>query len=106
MNSVPESDWKLFRKLQPELVDKVCEAVFLKVDALSKSRAGSQHHAYLKLFSLIQDEDLLIAKMFNDPKRSNVMFKIIELRRNDILSDEQFAQFSKDTQNRVTTTLR
>lgn len=101
MASVPESDWKLFRKLQAGLVNAACEAVFVKVEALSKSRADCQHQAFLKLFKLVQDEDLMIAEMFNNPGRSNAILRIMALRRNGILNDEQFSQFSEETQKRI-----
>lgn len=43
----------------------------------------------------------MIAEMFNDPRRSNVMLKIMALRRSGVLTDEQFSQFSEETQNRI-----
>jgi len=100
--SIPERDWKTFRKLQAELLSKACESVFLKVEKLSSARTNDEHQAYLKLYDLIQVENKLIAEMFDNPTRNNVFFKIIALKRNGIISDEQFALFSDKTKNNVT----
>lgn len=101
MSSVPERDWKLFRKLQPTLLSKACEEIFEKVDELSKSRVGSEHESYLKLYDLVQNENFVLAEMFDNPTRNNVFYKIVELRKNNIFTEEQFAQFSEETRNKI-----
>jgi len=100
--SIPERDWKIFRKFQDELISKACESVFVKVDKLSAARSNDEHQAYLRLYDLIQVENKLIAEMFDNPTRNNVFFKIIALKRSGIISDEQFKQFSEETQKSVT----
>ncbi|WP_394131981.1 hypothetical protein [Shewanella maritima] len=102
MSSVPESDWKLFRKIQPALLSKACNDIFEKVDVLSKSRASSEHEAYLKLYDLVQSGNDSIAEMFDNPTRNNLFFKIVALRKNQVFTDEQFAQFTEETTSRVT----
>ncbi|CAM5195052.1 hypothetical protein [Alishewanella longhuensis] len=39
--------------------------------------------------------------MFNDLKRSNAVFKIAALKHYGVLTDEQLAQFSQETQEQV-----
>lgn len=101
MSSVPEKDWKLFRDLQPELTAKACDLVFKKVESISNNRVGKEHQSYLDLYRLIEDEDVKIAEMFNNPTRNNVLFKIGFLKRNGVLSDEQLQLFSEKTQEFV-----
>jgi hypothetical protein len=101
MSSVPESDWKLFRKLQLELTNKACESIFKQVNDIANVRAGKEHQSYLDLYSLIKTEDNKIAEMFNNPTRNNVILKIVTLRRNEVLSNEQLQMFSEQTQEFV-----
>lgn len=101
MSSVPERDWKLFRKIQKDLTARACDAIFEKVDAICASRKGSEHQSYLELYQLIQDEDRLIGEMFDNPTRNNLLFKIIELKSNNVLHEDEFSQFSEETQKRV-----
>ena len=54
MSSVPEKDWKLFRKLQASLLAKTCESVFMKVEEIANKRADDEHQSYLSLYDLIK----------------------------------------------------
>ena len=101
MLSVPEKDWKLFRKLQNDLTAKSCELIFIKVDELAKNRKGIEHKTYLGLYCLIQTEDAKIAEMFNNPTRNNVLLKLVSLKGYGIFTEEQFKMFSQETQDRV-----
>ncbi len=101
MSSVPEKDWKLFRKLQTELTAKACELVFKQVDILAKNRVGEEHQSYLELYHLIQAEDAKIAEMFNNPTRNNVLLKIISLKKFGVLSSEQLQMFSAPNKDRL-----
>lgn len=101
MSSVPEKDWKLFRKLQNDLTAKTCELIFVKVEALAKNREGIEHKSYLDLYGLIQAEDAKIAEMFNNPTRNNILLKIVSLKGYGIFTEEQFQMFSQETRDRV-----
>ena len=101
MSSVPEKDWKLFRKLQAELTAKACELVFRQVDNIANVRVGKEHQSYLDLYRLIEAEDAKIAEMFNNPTRSNVLLKIVALKSHGVLSVEQLQMFSEGTQEFV-----
>lgn len=106
MSSVPEKDWKLFRKLQNDLTDKACDQIFNKVEKLSKNRSGTEHSSYLALYNLIQSEDKKIAKMFDNPTRNNVLMKLVALMRFGVLTQEQFQKFSQETQDSVESLLK
>ena len=99
MSSVPEKDWKLFRKLEAELTAKACELIFKKVESVTKNRTGKEHHSYLDLYHLIEAEDAKIAEMFNNPTRNNVLFKMVALKKFAVLSDQQFEVFSEETRD-------
>ncbi len=101
MSSVPERDWKLFRKLQEKLTASACELIFTQVDKLCKNRAGKEYQSYLDLYHLIQAEDAKIAEMFDNPTRNNVLLKIVALKDFGVLTAEQLQMFSSETQERV-----
>lgn len=101
MSSVPEKDWKLFRKLESELTASACEMIFKQVEEIAGNRSGKEHQSYLDLYRLIEAEDLKIAEMFNNPTRNNVLMKIVALKNHEVLSDAQLELFSKETQEFV-----
>jgi len=105
MSPIAEKDWQLFRQLQLELTAKACELVFRQVDNISNLRTGKEHQSYLDLYRLIEKEDAKIAEMFDNPTRNNVRLKIVTLKKNEVLSDEQLQMFSKETQEFVNSIL-
>jgi len=105
MSSVPEKDWKLFRKFQSDLTTKACELIFVKVEELAKNREGIEHKSYLDLYDLIQAEDAKIAEMFNNPTRNNILLKLVSLKSYGIFTEEQFQMFSQETQDIVASIL-
>ena len=105
MSSVPEKDWKLFRKLQIELTAKACDLIFTQVEKVANNRVGKEHQSYLDLYQLIQTEDAKIAEMFNNPTRNNVLLKIVALQNHGVFTAEQFKMFSIETQKRVSSLL-
>ena len=101
MSSVSEKDWKRLVSLKENLLNYACENLFRRIEQISSSRKNREHEAYLELWNEIRKEDDAIAEMFNDLKRSNAVFKIAALRHYGVLSDEQLAQFSQETQEQV-----
>ncbi|TYK64139.1 hypothetical protein [Colwellia echini] len=105
MSSVPEKDWKLFRKLQNDLTAKACELIFVKVEELAKKREGIEHQSYLDLYDLIQTEDAKITEMFNNPTRNNVLLKLVSLKSYGVFTEDEFKMFSQETQDSVVSIL-
>ncbi|PAJ72705.1 hypothetical protein CJF42_19850 [Pseudoalteromonas sp. NBT06-2] len=105
MSSVPEKDWKIFRKLQNDLTAKACELIFVKIEEIAKNREGTEHKSYLHLYNLIQAEDAKIAEMFNNPTRNNILLKLVSLKNYGVFSEDQFQMFSQETQDRIASIL-
>jgi len=101
MSSVPEKDWKRLSALKQNLLNSACESIFRRIEQVSSTRKDREHEAYLALWKLIKKEDAAIAEMFDDLKRSDALFKIAALKHHGVLTDEQLAQFSEETQERV-----
>ncbi len=49
----------------------------------------------------MREEDKEISLMFDDLKRSTAIFKLAMWKRNRILSDEDFEEFTEETQERI-----
>ncbi len=101
MSSVPERDWKLLSRLREGLLAVACERIFQQVDQLAAGREGREHERYLALWRLLATEDKRIVEMFDGLSRNSAFEKILLLRRYGVLGDEQFSQFSPETQKDV-----
>lgn len=101
MKKFPESDWKKLRSFKDEALNLACERIFEKIENLFHSRKGQEHKAYLNLWKLIKKEDHEIGIMFDDLRRSNAFHKLATWRGNNVISDENFSEFSDETQQAV-----
>jgi hypothetical protein len=101
MENIPESDWKKLRSLKDDLLNIACDRILQKISALIAQQEGNAHETYLKLWDVMKEEDEDISAMFDDLKRSNAFFKLAHLRRNRVISDERFEEFSAETKHLV-----
>jgi hypothetical protein len=100
-HNIPEKDWKKVRVLKETAINIACERVFHKINTLIESRGAESHKYYLKLWKVIKAEDKEIGLMFDDLKRSTAIFKLAMWKKNGILSDDDFEEFTIETQKRI-----
>jgi hypothetical protein len=101
MSSVSEKDWKMLINIQKRLLNSACEIIFQRIEQISSNRKGREHESYLELWKIINKEDDVIAEMFDDLRRSNAVWKIAALKHYGVLTDDQLALFSQETQDNV-----
>ncbi|MFO7890389.1 MAG: hypothetical protein R6V04_08620 [bacterium] len=101
MQKFPERDWKKLRSIKKDLLDVACERILKKIEYLINNKTNDNHKTYLKLWKLIRQEDRKIATMFDDPKRSNAIFQMAELVKNDFIDQKTLKEFSQETQERI-----
>ena len=98
---IPERDWKKLRSLKESALNIACERIFQKIEKLIASRGAESHKYYIKLWKLMREQDKEISLMFDDLKRSNAILKLAAWKKNSILSDDNFKEFTEETQKRI-----
>jgi hypothetical protein len=101
MREIKESDWKVFRKLHPVAVERYCERVLAESELLHRDTSRSAHERYLALYQLFRERDKELARLFDDLRRSTALFQIAAIKGRGLFTDEEFAQFSEETQRLV-----
>lgn len=96
-----ESDWKLFRQLQPLALDRFCERVLAEVARLTADTKMRNHDRYLAVFKLLQRRDEELAETFNDPRRSTALVQLARIQFEELLTEEEFSRFSPETRASV-----
>lgn len=97
---IPEADWRRLSALKPVALERLCNRILEELTLVAQSEDTS-HERYLNIFKLIQDRDKQIALVFDGLSRSNALFKLTEMRRENLLTDQEFAEFSDETQRIV-----
>jgi hypothetical protein len=98
---IKESDWKLFRRLHPVALERFCKKVLEEINQATSNCSEDYHQGYLEVFRLIMDRNEQMARAFDDTRRSTAIVLLTNIRESDLLTDEEFSQFSPETRARV-----
>ena len=101
VREIKESDWKLLRRLHPVALERFCQQVIEEINQATANCTGDYHERYLEVFELIMDRNQKMARSFDDPRRSNAFIMIANIRGSQLLTDEEFSQFSPETREAV-----
>ena len=101
MNNIPESDWKYLRTLKDELLDTLCKRINDEASQLINDPHFSQHEKFLHLFRHVMEKNRIIANCFDDWRRSNIHLKLLSLREQQLLTQEQIWQLSEETRQKI-----
>jgi hypothetical protein len=100
-SDIPESDWRRFKELHNQVLERYCNLILEEVAAASRSAEGNAHDRYLRLYKLIKDHDKQMANVFDDFRRSTAVIQLGLMRRMKLLTDEELGRFSEQTRTRV-----
>jgi hypothetical protein len=105
MREYNESDWKVLRQLHPVALDRLCDRVLREIGRVCADPSKSHHQRYLEVFSLVQRRDKDVALAFNDMRRSQMLQRVMAIRRLGLMSDDEFARFSPEMRQIVSDVL-
>jgi hypothetical protein len=100
-HSIAEADWKMLRHVHPLALERFCERVLAEIEGVTHNGAQSSHQRYLDTFKIVERRDREMARIFNDPKRSNGLVILARIRSNGLLTEDEFATLSPETRNAV-----
>ena len=99
--SIAEADWKMLRRVHPLALERFCERVLAEIEGVTHDCAHSSHQRYLDIFKIVERRDREMARIFNDPKRSNALVILTRIRSNGLLTEDEFATLSPETRNAI-----
>lgn len=97
MNNLPERDWKAFKAIREEMLETLCARINVKASKIINRKGMSQHEKYIKLYKHIRKSDKIVAKCFDDYRRSTLNLTLIKLREEKLLTDRHLENFSEAT---------
>jgi hypothetical protein len=100
-HSITEADWKMLRRVHPLALERFCERVLAEIERVTLNGAQSSHQRYLDIFKIVERRDREMARIFNDPKRSNALMILARIRSTELLTDDEFATLSPETRNAI-----
>jgi len=99
---MPEEDWKRLRDFYKSGLERYCRRVLEAVNQLNDGTPLSYHQRYLELYRLIERKDKKLGLIFNDNlRRSRAVELALMLRRESLMLDDEFEQFTPQTQHLI-----
>jgi hypothetical protein len=98
---IPESDWKLFRRLEPIALDRFCSRVLDEAARIAGEPGKTSHERYLKLYKFIREQDRDLAAAFDDHRRSTALQKLAQIYALGLLTEAELGDFTEGTRETV-----
>ena len=94
---IPERDWKVWHTLSEVALNRFCQRILDEAAEFAEGE-GTPHKRYGELFRHIKKRDRVIADVFDEPSRSRAYMQIAFAVRKRIITREELARFSEETQ--------
>jgi hypothetical protein len=101
MREIKEPDWKVLRRVHPLALERFCERVLAEIDRVSRDGATSHHARYLQIFGILQQRDREMARLFDNPRRSNALTMLAQIRSHGLLKEDEFSSLSPETRGAI-----
>jgi hypothetical protein len=98
---IPESDWREFKRVHAELLERFCARILEEVAAAAKSTQGTAQERYARVSKLIDERDDELVNAFGDFRRSTAEMQLFIMRRMGLLTDDDLDGFSEQTRMRL-----
>ena len=94
---ITEKDWKYLFGIKEELLQALCRGINAESMAILQEEGLTEHERHLKAYKHIESSDQVIAKCFDDWKRSAMSAILINLCQNNLLTQDHLVNLSKET---------
>lgn len=91
----------MLRGVHPLALERFCERVLTGIEGVVHNGAQSAHQRYLDIFKIVERRDREMARIFNDPKRTNALVILARIRSSGLLTEDEFATLSPETRNAI-----
>ncbi|RKT45870.1 peptide ABC transporter substrate-binding protein [Thiocapsa rosea] len=98
MKTIREADWKVFKQVRENALQRFCQQVLDDIDAINRDAELTAHERYLKIYELIHARDRKLVATFDGLSRSDATFRLMLIRTLGLVSEEDLARFSPEVQ--------
>ena len=98
-HELPESDWRVFRELQPIALERFCKRALN--EAILDDGSRNHHERYLHVFRLLRTRDDELAHAFNDPRRSRMIGQLVAIHAHGLLEPAEIERFTQGTRDTI-----
>jgi hypothetical protein len=97
LGQISEPDWKIFKPVRQQALERFCERVLDDVERIRGDAAKSHHERYIEIYRLIKERDKELAHVFDYLRRSTALMQLAAFRSLQLVTDEDYMRFSAPT---------
>jgi hypothetical protein len=101
MHDVPEPDWKIFRELQKDALERFCKRALDEVQRILNDGSRTHHERYLDVFRLLRTRDEELAHAFNNPRRTTMIIQLAAIHAYGLLEPNEIGRFTDRTRTTI-----
>lgn len=101
MNTIKESDWRVFKAIKEEALDSFCEERLSEYEAIIKDNSQTAHERYLNLFKLSKARDKEMAWLFDGHSRSKAFLQLLAIRSEGLANQDLVERLSEELRSQT-----
>ena len=94
-----ESDWKLFKKIKEEALQKFCSNILKGISETIETQESSTHERYLQVYERVRGSDKELGQIFDGLSRSKAHMQLLIIRSKGLANQRLVGQLSEDFQH-------
>jgi hypothetical protein len=92
--TLSEKDWKVFRRLHEVALERFCQRALTEMAQTCTDENRSCYERFVAVSDTLQKRNGELAAAFDDARRSAAVEQVLLLRRRQLLTDVEFAEFT------------
>ncbi len=100
-NEIPEADWKTLNGIRATILNTACQRALEKIGRIIKGNNDKAHQSFLQIWDVIQDQNEIIRRCFDDLRRSNATLRMAEMLRSGLLTSADLEIFTPETKEHI-----
>lgn len=101
MHRIPETDWIVFKKLQPLALNRYSAETLRLIQEISDTPSKAPHEKYLEIYPLVHVRNQEVARIFDGFSRSRARGQILAMKYAELLTEGELLELSEETRDRL-----
>ena len=102
MRDFPERDWRTFKEVREHALARFYERTMAELSkAIDPVTGDAAQVRYHRLWKMLRERDKELGQAFDEFSRSSALIALVLMCRMKLVTDEELARFSPETQDSV-----
>ena len=97
MADIKESDWKIFKSIREQAIEKYCERCLSEFQEVI-DRKETAHNRYLLMYRIVENLDKKMELIFQNLSRSKAVLELMAIRAQNLADESLVSKLSLELQ--------